>query len=796
MGVCYLIEQAKRLIDLGLPLIPLCDHQHEHSTAQHIQRCACAGKTPLIRGWQNRDNTTIRHLLKWEQDFRGFNIGLPLGSASGYCGIDIDGAFGEESLKEMSGGILPDTWEFSTGAGRRLLYTIPHGTKTKKFKDAKDGGGHEECAILCDGQQTVMPPSIHHTGSIYDWAEGKSPWDLDCAPAPRWLMDLITVDETDSFANEFSMDDEFDFSPAESAPTMEDEFDAFEFKDDIPPDSVINKNKVKTQKGKTGHAITVSEEMLTSPILAGQRDVTMAAIVGHYCANRDLRRLGKSFILDICLKHNATYVQPPLDDAEIENKVNYFFELEAMKESQYKTGAEGKKVFEPSTMAAIVKKEIENKGLLMHFDQSSKMYYYTSPEKGPWVCTRNVTLVNKWIRTILKHPTHGASTWDKSSYIDETRRALEEMFTEAYKEFDDFDIGAHSDELSKYIVVNNGMLDWELDTLVEWNPKYFTTVAYDVDYIEDAKCPRFEGYMADWIPSAEVRMVVQEFMGYCLIPNTKFRKAMFMYGKGRNGKSMLLEFLQDFFGDNKSTLAYDTLFQRFGPANLKGKVVNIYDDTSVSFVKDTGIIKNLIAGGTIAAEFKGRDHFTFTNVARFIFSAQETPKTSDHTEAWYDRWIFVNFPNKFRASNKVKTEMETAMREEKEGIFNWMIEGLKRLMEQDGFTHSKDLLLSAQDYRGQNDAVARFVQNMCQEGQGVSVNTLYKLFGVWSDYEGLRPMSKRVFAERVEDLGYHKAKGYIDGRSGQTYFSGIEVDKNSEDYEENKLDYTIAYQTM
>lgn len=786
-----MIEQVERLIDLGLPLIPLCSHDHENANAKHIARCKCPGKTPLIRGWQTRNNTTEEHLEEWIQQFKTFNIGLPLGSASGYCGIDVDGDDGERYLIEMSGGNIPDTWEFVTGAGRRLLYTIPHGTKTKKFKQATKEGGHQECAILCDGQQTVMPPSIHYTGVPYEWSDGCSPWDIDCAMAPKWLMDLITVGAEE----ELTFAPGYDFNTPEVSTALEDEFESWEFSDEAPPDTDISRT-VKTQKGKTGHTIKVTDEMLTSPIPEGQRDNTMTAIVGHYCANRDLRLLGKETILDICIKHNEKYCNPPLEATDIENKVNYFFELEGMKESKFRAGGKEKMSFEPSKMAALVRDKIQGDGILMHFDQSSKMYYYTSPDKGPWVCTRNTTLINKWIRSILINPQFGEPTWDKTSYIDETRRALEEIFTEAFKIYDDFDIGAYADKLSRYIVLNNGMLDWENDVLVPWDPNYFTTIAYDLDYEHNAKCPRFEQYMSEWIPSDSARNVVQEFMGYCLIPNTKFRKALFLYGKGKNGKSMLLEFMQDFFGDNKSTLSYDTLFQRFGPANLKGKVVNIYDDTSVSFVKDTGIIKNLIAGGTIAAEFKGRDHFTFTNVARFIFSAQETPKTSDHTEAWYDRWIFVKFPNKFRASNEMKTAIETAMLEERAGIFNWMVEGLKRLIEQDEFTFSEDLLISANDYRGQNDAVARFVTNMCGAGEGTSINTLFRIYGVWSEYEGLRPMSKRTFIERLEDLGYKKTKGYIDGRSGQTFFAGLSVNRDSEDFQENKLDYAIALQSI
>lgn len=791
-----MLEEAKRLIKLGLPIIPICPHDHANMSPMHIQRCKCPGKTPLIKGWQNKSETTEEELMQWVAQFKTFNIGLPLGEASGFCGIDVDGEKGEEFLLELSGGDLPETWEFTTGSGRRLLYLIPFGIKTKKFSQNAKEGGHQECAILCTGQQTVLPPSIHHTGKTYQWVEGRSPWDLDCAEAPKWLINLIKVDEEPAPKVFY----QYEVKPKDILDRIEEEFVEAEFKDDIPTEYLNNSAIVKAQKGKTGHTIKVTEELLTREIPEGQRDVTMTAIVGHYCANRELRMLGKDVIFNICWQHNLKYCKPPLDEQAIWDKVNYFFEAEKMKDAKYQTSKNAKPQFEASKMAALVKEELENQGILLHFDQHSKMYYYTTYEKGPWICTKNTTLINKWIRDIITNPNIGHPSWDKQSYVDETRKALEELFTKAFKDSNDFDIGAHADELSKYIVVNNGMLDWRNGVLLPWDPSYKTTISFDVDYDPDADCPRWKQYMSEWLPDPQVRAVVQEFVGYCLIPNTKFRKALFLYGKGKNGKSMFLEFLQEFFGPHKATLSYDMLFQRFGPANLKDKLVNIFDDTTVSFVKDTGLIKNLIAGGTISAEFKGRDHFTFTNVARFIFSAQETPKTADHSEAWYDRWIFVKFPNKFRPSNEKKREMQQAMREEKSGIFNWMLEGLRRLMFQDGFSYSHELTITSQEYRAQNDSVAMFVHRMCKvdplSNTGTPLNMLYKAYCVWAEFDGLRPLSKRSFAERLLDLGFEKKKGYVDGKSGQTYFQGLFIDKESEDFQENKLEYTLALQNM
>lgn len=781
-------NMAKQYVELGLPIIPVCSHDHKYASKVHLERCKCPGKTPMLKGWQTHDNTTEGNLNEWISSFKAFNIGLPLGEASGYCGIDVDGEEGIKLLREMSQGDLPATWEFSSGAGHRLLYLIPEGMKTKKFKQTGDGA-HQECALLCTGQQTVLPPSIHYTGRRYEWVEEHTPWDIDCAMAPKWLLDKIKLEESSFSGLSINLDMPF---PTQSI-DLEDEFTSTEFSNDIPPDVKLSNKNVRT--GKTGHKIVVTDELLSSPIPEGSRDNTMTAIVGHYCANRDLRRFGKDFILNLCLQHNQKFCQPPLEDQAIIDKVNYFFEAEQMKDADYAAKKE-QKTFEASKMAKNVIQYLNNGGVQLHFDQFSRLYYYTTLEKGPWHATKNYVLINKWIRDVLTSTHYGDPKWDKKSYIDETRTAIEEMFTAPYVTVDDFDLGAHQLELRDYIVVNNGMVDWKTDQLLAWDPEVKTTVSFNVDYDPYAKCPRFEKYLADWLPDPTVRMVLQEYLGYCLIPNTNYRKALFLYGKGKNGKSMLIEFLQDFFDDNATALSYDGLFARFGPAQLKDKLVNIFDDTTVSFTKETSIAKNLIAGGTISAEFKGRDSFQFRNVARFIYSSQETPRTADNSVAWYERWFFVKFPNQFRPSNTVKNEIQSALAEEKSGIFNWMLDGLKRLMSQDDFTPCPALELSTQEYQSQNDNVAQFIHSVCKfvedSPEKVTINDLYRVYEIWVNSENLKIVSKKEFAKRIGDLGFVKNKGYLNGKSGQTYFEGLVFDTDSESYNELKLEIAIV----
>jgi P4 family phage/plasmid primase-like protien len=800
-----MIEEAQRLIELGLPIIPLCPPDHAHMSQNHISRCKCPGKIPLIKDWVYKNVTTTTELQSWQQQFRNFNIGMPLGDASGYCGIDVDGEAGIKLLMEMSKGDLPSTWEFNTSAGSRLLYKIPAGIATKKFKQS-GSNTHEECALICTGQQTVMPPSIHASGIVYQWVEGHSPWDIDCAKTPEWLIKAIQIDPisvTTPTTTPFKIQEKISFADEFGPSNLSEETTDLTSEDffGMPASTDLAQPNTIERKGKSGHKIIITDEILAQPIPEGQRDNTMTAIVGHYCANADLRRLGKPMIMQICLDHNHKFCQPPLEDQAIQDKVNYFFDLEAAKTEGFKAQKADRPIFKASEQAKNVLKYLQNQGIILEFDPFTHTHYYCTLDDGPWHWTTNTLLLNGWIRDVVKSPHFGDPSWDKRSYIEETRNALEESFVHMGQQNSKFDLGTHSAELSRYIVIAGGMLDWRTSEIKEWDPTYYTTIAFNrFDYDPEAECPYFEQYLSEWLPEETLRLVVQEYLGYCLIPDTSYRKALYLYGKGRNGKSVFLEMLQDFFGDLSSTLSYDGLFQRFGTAQLQNRIINIYDDTTISFAKDTGIAKNIIAGGKLNAERKGKDAFEFINVARLIYSAQEMPRTSDTTLAWYDRWFFVKFSRTFETSGTKKHEMQENMRQEFPGIFNWMVRGLQRLDSQGKFTYCDSLASTTLEYRGLNDNVVQFLQSFTSTmptdiaETRISTADWYKIYEVFVDREGLHKVSRKVFKLRMNDAGYHTTIGKVGNINSTAYYPKLVLATNLEDVRDSMLEIRLATQ--
>lgn len=785
-----ILSALREYVDLGLPVIPLCAHNHEGYSEKHLATCAQAGKIPLIKGWREHESTSMEQVTSWIREFRNLNIGLPLGNISGYVGIDIDGVAGEDMLEEMADGEdIPNTWEYTTGAGRRLLYAIPVGMKTKKFVNMGKGD-HEECSILCDGQQTVLPPSIHYTGKIYEWTEDHSPDDIDCAEAPDWLLDLVreipqkrfgtidlskpiptlTPDNVGAYVAPLLVTDEV--MPSEFM-----EFEALEV-DLIPPDTDYVGKIAKDQEEDVNR---VTEKELMQKISAGGRDNQMTKIIGSFCAK--FRGLGKDYIMVMSKNHNQQFCDPPLDDYSIEAKVNHFWEMEKMKSSKFKdlAGDSDKKRFSPSEVAQVVIESLEEQGYCLKVDREHPIVWACQKSYGPWqpMDSRSGSFFTH-LRDALSDPELGGDpAWTTiRHYKDVANSVVVELRTQGHIwEINTTDQDTQTLTSYPYIPLAGGkLLNWRTGELLPWDPETNLTYVLPVEYDPVASAPAWDRRLKEWLPDEGSRHIMQEFIGYSLIPYMGFEKALVIQGEGANGKSLLLETIQGLLGYKVvDSINMRSLFSRFGQAELCGKILNIVNEAGSEYLRGghADDFKNLVSGGRVKADVKNLAPITFNNTAKFIFSSNHDVKTGDKSEGWLRRLVIVPFDQNFRESKTPKFEIMEELRQEYPGVFNWAIEGLRRLMEQQGFSDSESASKKKATYVRENDISADFFSTCLElfdlasvhpEGKAVRSGTptalINVLFGYWIEYRESTVQKKTEhitkYLERKHDLNKHR----------------------------------------
>lgn len=328
------------------------------------------------------------------------------------------------------------------------------------------------------------------------------------------------------------------------------------------------------------------------------------------------------------------------------------------------------------------------------------------------------------------------------------------------------------------INMKNGIFNLKEMTVTPHDEELFLITQLPVKYNPEADCPNIKKFLSEIIIKEDIP-IIQELFGYCLWRDYHIQKAFMFVGDGANGKSTLINVFKSFLGvDNISSVALQEIgTNRFAMARLHGKLANIYPDLPDAALRQTGRFKMLTGGDPIEAERKFKKPFNFTNYAKLIYSTNKVPETDDPSSAFFRRWVFVNFPNKFEGEKADKKMIDKITTEEElSGLFNWAIDGLKRILERGIFSKSISTEKTRDLYERMSSPVAAFVKDMTKfESLGYTTKSkMYKKFINYCKKNNLPTVANNIFARKLLEFAQNVVAGRmkIEGRQ-TTVWQGI-----------------------
>lgn len=332
-----------------------------------------------------------------------------------------------------------------------------------------------------------------------------------------------------------------------------------------------------------------------------------------------------------------------------------------------------------------------------------------------------------------------------------------------------------------YIInVRNGLYNVLEDTLTPHTPDYYSTVQLNVTYDKKADCPLFKKFLAESMGGdMEQVALIQEMLGYFLIPVNSAQKCFVIVGAAGAGKSVLLKVLNDILlgKQNVSNVSWQALNERFKTAELFGKLANIFADLPTKNIDDNGIFKALVGEDYLTVEKKNKNPFSFQSSARLLFSCNSIPKNyGDRSEGFYRRLIIIRF-NHTVPKDKRDPDLLERFRAEADGIFLFALEGLRRLMNNHYvFSETQVNEEELQQYREESDSVLSFVKESCELGSTFSAGST-ELFNAYKGYCeecGLKPYSQKSFVQMITATYSEVTKG-VDSLGKRRVLNGIKL---------------------
>ena len=315
----------------------------------------------------------------------------------------------------------------------------------------------------------------------------------------------------------------------------------------------------------------------------------------------------------------------------------------------------------------------------------------------------------------------------------------------------------------EWLALDKGIINTNTLEIVGCSPEIVTRIKLNVAYDKDAQCPAWLTFIGECKSDLTL---LQETAGYPLLPGYPFQKAIMLLGGGGQGKSVFLKVLAEILNTaNVSAASLQTLVDnRFATADLYGKLANISGDIPDMALSNTGIFKALTGDDRIRAEMKGKNPFDYWNRSKLIFSANQLPPTKDKSTGYMRRWLLIDFLREMVTTPNPRLSAELLA--EKEGIFNWMLEGAKRVRE-NGFTYTSNSDEMAKRYIERSEPVTLFLKECCDEDfeSFETSKSLFAVYNAWARHNHKKRMGGREFITAMRNqsaypIEYHKKTIY------------------------------------
>ncbi len=271
---------------------------------------------------------------------------------------------------------------------------------------------------------------------------------------------------------------------------------------------------------------------------------------------------------------------------------------------------------------------------------------------------------------------------------------------------------------------------------------------------------------------AEQVALIDEFAGATMVGIAyKYQKAMVWTEPfGRAGKGTLQRILGNLVPEQLRCAVSPMHWgaKEYYLATLAEKRLNVVGELPENATIPAAEFKSVLGLDAITGRWPTKPPFTFENRAAHLFMSNHAIKTNEHSEAFFTRWLLVEFPNSLLVSGKKvdPTLADRILQQELPGIAFKALQGAARLLEQGGYSESKAHGRLMADWRRSASPLQEFIHECCDLGeqQVVKRSAFYQEYVQWCKSNGRLPSSKaRVKAALSHTLGLGTRLSVLNG---------------------------------
>lgn len=364
----------------------------------------------------------------------------------------------------------------------------------------------------------------------------------------------------------------------------------------------------------------------------------------------------------------------------------------------------------------------------------------------------------QYIRNILRLEIMG-DTEQKKYYIDEIISYIKDVSWDNQKTIK---------QPTNIIAFKDCLFNLDTEEIEDLNPDHFITNKIDstID-VYHKECHNIDKFFDDIL--GEQKEILYELVAYSLFRDYPYQKLFILYGSGSNGKTVFLNLLRKFLGnDNVSCETPQELVEnRFSKGYLWNKLANISSDIPYISIENTNTIKELTGGDYTNCERKFKEPFPFKNYAKLIFSSNELPSVNDKSYAFYRRVYIIKFNKIFKDKEQDPFLLKKLITyEELSGLAWKSVNKLKELKNRNFvFNYNPSTEEMEKEYEDLSNPFNRFLREECIEEPDAYITKfeLTNRFMLWLRENGFRVWNEKEINGKIRERYVEIRREYVIG---------------------------------
>ena len=327
-----------------------------------------------------------------------------------------------------------------------------------------------------------------------------------------------------------------------------------------------------------------------------------------------------------------------------------------------------------------------------------------------------------------------------------------------FKTYDN-DFYTNLDSTPNLLGFKNGVYDFKEQTFRQGIQNDYITFSTGYDFLEyDESCPHTQDiykFLGQIIPNKRVLDYTLKVLGKALVGVPDERFYIWTGLSGANGKSTLVNFLENTLGDYMVGVDVSLLTNKRGASSnaspdvvrLRGKRIFTFQEPEHDDKLRTGILKQYTGGDTIIARELFKAPISFKLQGTMIMCCNDLPAVTSCDGGTWRRIRVVEFKSRF-CDNPVKQNEFKIDPSIKYKIKYWrpyfmsiLIHWYKRFLEE-GMNEPDEVKKATDKYKVENDKFNEFFDQILEESSGdfEPNKTIYSHFSNWwsSNYPNSR----------------------------------------------------------